>query len=331
MPRIVIAGKNQVAIDGMNAALALDMDSRVYCVANRSDDGVDRWQPSFRKSAAASARVELVELDDLFDLDDLHFFSLEFDRILNPESFRSATLFNLHFSLLPAYRGMYTSTMPLLNGEVESGVTLHRIDGGIDTGPVVARRSFPILVDDTARDLYLKYLEAGARLFREQLESVVLGDFSQTDQPESGSSYTSRSAIDYGALTIDMNRSALQVHNQIRAFTFREYQLPVIGGTPIYRSQMTDTRSGAEPGALSGHTAHSLRLATLDHDLILFPDRFDDALTAIAADDHRTLGQILAQFPGLAAEQDPQGLSLPGQARKARAVDCLEILASARP
>ena len=130
MMRIAIAGKNQVAIDGMNAALALGMESPVYCVANRSDDGTDRWQPSFRKCAASSGRVELVDLDDLFDIDDLLFFSLEFDRILKPERFRSAALFNLHFSLLPAYRGMYTSTMPLLNGEAESGVTLHRIDDG---------------------------------------------------------------------------------------------------------------------------------------------------------------------------------------------------------
>jgi len=329
MMRIAIAGKNQVAIDGMNAALALGMESPVYCVANRSDDGTDRWQPSFRKCAASSGRVELVDLDDLFDIDDLLFFSLEFDRILKPERFRSAALFNLHFSLLPAYRGMYTSTMPLRNGEAESGVTLHRIDDGIDTGPVVAQRSFPILIDDTARDLYFKYMRAGSRLFRENLDSVLLGNFSQTDQPETGSSYTSRSAIDYGDLKIDMNRTASQVHNQIRAYIFREYQLPAIGGIPIYRSQMTDIRSGEKPGTLSDRTQHTLRLATSDYDLILFPDRFDDALAAIRADDHPSLRQILAQFASLADEQDPQGQSLLGQARKSHAVNCLEILESA--
>lgn len=330
MMRIAIAGKNQVAIDGMNAALALEIEKQVYCVANRSDDGADRWQPSFRKCAASSGRVELVDLDDLFNIDDIHFFSLEFDQILKPERFRSAALFNLHFSLLPAYRGMYTSAMPLLNGEAETGVTLHRIDGGIDTGPVVAQRSFPILIDDTARDLYFKYMQAGSQLFREKLKSVLLGNFSQTDQPETGSSYTFNSAIDYGDLKIDMNRTAFQVHNQIRAFIFREYQLPVIGKIPIYRSQMTDIRSCEEPGVLSGRTPNRLRLATIDYDLILFPDRFDDALAAIRADDYPFLRQILAQFPSVAAEQDPQGRSLLGQARKSRAVNCLELLESAR-
>lgn len=72
--------------------------------------------------------------------DDLIFISLEFDKIVNPDLFKDARLYNIHFSLLPSYKGMYTSAIPILNGEEMVGVTFHEIDKGIDTGNIIAQK-----------------------------------------------------------------------------------------------------------------------------------------------------------------------------------------------
>ena len=64
--------------------------------------------------------------------------------ILNIDKFFSKELFNFHFSLLPKYRGCHTNFFQIYNGEKISGVTLHKIDNGIDTGPIIDQLKFSI-------------------------------------------------------------------------------------------------------------------------------------------------------------------------------------------
>ncbi|PJF32865.1 MAG: hypothetical protein CUN57_03670, partial [Phototrophicales bacterium] len=106
---------------------------------------------------------------------DLILFSLEYSRLIDVSMFRDRRLFNIHFSLLPAYRGAYTSIWPILNGEEFSGVTLHEIDHGIDTGRIIYQRRFPIPSTFSARDLYFKYMAAGTELFRDHAIDIIKG------------------------------------------------------------------------------------------------------------------------------------------------------------
>ena len=71
---------------------------------------------------------------------------IEFDQIIKPTEFRSNRLFNIHFSYLPEFKGMYTSAIPILQGSTHTGVTLHGIDQGIDTGPIIAQEKFEIIL-----------------------------------------------------------------------------------------------------------------------------------------------------------------------------------------
>ena len=61
---------------------------------------------------------------------------------------------------------MFTSSLPLLYGDEYSGVTLHKIDDGIDTGDIIDQIKFNISSIDSARDLYFKYLENGLILLK---------------------------------------------------------------------------------------------------------------------------------------------------------------------
>lgn len=72
---------------------------------------------------------------------------------------------NIHPSLLPKYRGRYSTAHALFNGETQTGVTLHWMDEGIDTGPIISQSTIGIDPDDTAKSLYNKFEVAGESLF----------------------------------------------------------------------------------------------------------------------------------------------------------------------
>ncbi len=242
--KICIAGKNNIAVNSLeylinNTAVKAE---DILVIPNSSDWGADTWQRSLKK-AAGENNIRVVGLEDIYVLNDLLFISLEFDKILKTARFKSHRLFNIHFSKLPAYKGMYTSAHPLLNGEKETGVTLHRIDDGIDTGEVIDQISFEIFLNDTCRDVYLKYIDYGFELFKRNIDSLISDNVKSVRQFNVNSTYYSKNSINYNNLVIDFNKTAFEIHNQLRAFIFEEYQLPVVKGNLIVKSILTERLS----------------------------------------------------------------------------------------
>lgn len=272
--KVCIAGKNQIAIDGLKACEALQAHYRYDLVAcsNRTDDGMDGWQPSFKRYCER-AGIPLVPLDALYEEDDLLFLSLEFDRIIKPPRFRTSRLFNIHFSRLPAYKGMFTSVMPLLYGEPVSGVTLHRIDAGIDTGEIIAQAEFPLPATLDAKGLYDLYLHYGTALITAHLPALLDDEITSSPQPAERSSYYSKSALDFGNLQVDLNKTAYEICNQVRAYSFRDYQLPRVCGQPVYKAVILDSRSNAKPGTVLQTEAGQMRVSSVDYDVLLMIDQ----------------------------------------------------------
>ncbi len=237
---ICIAGKNQIAVNACDYLLnQLGYDrNKVTVCPNQSDTGEDAWQPSLKKYAIQK-KLSVVCLKDLFDIDDLLFVSLEYDKIINPHRFKTNKLFNIHFSRLPSYKGMYTSVHPILIGEKQTGVTLHEIDEGIDTGPIISQRIIDIEINDTARALYFKYLQFGEQLFKETVAFLISGGYTSKKQQHVDSSYYAKNSLDFKNITINLNKTSFEIHNQIRAFIFEEYQLPMIHGFLIHKSTLT--------------------------------------------------------------------------------------------
>lgn len=273
MQTICIAGKNNIAVDGLNYLLENHPKDKIVFIPNQNDLGIDGWQLSFRKHALKK-NIKQVSLEDMYDLDDLVFLSLEFDKIIKPNLFQSKNLFNIHFSMLPKYKGMYTSALPLLHGEKSSGVTLHRIDAGIDTGCIISQLEFEINFTDTARDLYFKYLTAAKKLLLKNIESILSGKFMCTAQQSIGASYYSKAAIDYSSLSIDFKKCAFEVANQLRAFTFREYQMPRFGEWQINGSDILESKSFLRPGSIVSEDRGGFIVSTIDYDLRLKKDYY---------------------------------------------------------
>ena len=139
---------------------------------------------------------------------------------------------------------MYTSIHPILNGEKSSGVTLHKIDDGIDTGDIIDSIEFPIEIYDTSRNLYFKYLKYGTILFKKNIEKLITGDYNVRKQSYIESSYYSRHTIDFKNFNINLNKTSYDIHNQIRAYIFKEYQFPTVNGFKIVSSELSNKYIG---------------------------------------------------------------------------------------
>ncbi|OAT54213.1 bifunctional UDP-4-amino-4-deoxy-L-arabinose formyltransferase/UDP-glucuronic acid oxidase ArnA [Providencia heimbachae] len=125
--------------------------------------------------------------------------------------------FNLHGSLLPKYRGRAPINWALLNGESETGVTLHKMVAKADAGDIVAQEKVAITETDTALTLHAKVREAAEELLNKTLPLIEAGSYKSVAQDESQASYFGRRNAEDGL--IDWNRSAKDVDCLIRAVT----------------------------------------------------------------------------------------------------------------
>jgi len=122
---------------------------------------------------------------------------------------------NLHGGLLPHYRGPHVMQWAIINGETETGVTLHYVDAGIDTGPVIAEERFPIEPEDDAFVVRGKLREAGTRLLRTWWPAIADGTAPRAPQDESRAKYYPLRTPEDGR--IDWTAPAATIHNLVRA------------------------------------------------------------------------------------------------------------------
>lgn len=168
--------------------------------------------------------------------------------------------YNLHGSLLPRYRGRAPVNWVLVNGERETGVTLHRMVERPDAGPIVAQRAVPIAPDDTALTLHAKVREAARALLAQCLPSLARGELTEHPQDETQASYFGRRTPADGEL--DWNRPAVALANLVRAVT-----QPYPGAFAwhgdrklvVWRANALDVAHGKPPGTVI--SAQPLRIA----------------------------------------------------------------------
>lgn len=264
---LCIAGKNRIAVDALNLFIDSPMYDVMVCPI-ASDSGHDSWQPSLRNYAKRLG-CKIVSLEEAQDISGLIFLSLEYDKVINIHRFKNARLFNLHFSYLPAYKGCFTSIWPILNEESASGVTLHKIDEGIDTGPIIDQRKFILHKEITAMELYETYQTVGAGLLEDNILTLQENDLRMVDQSAIGSTYFSRKSFAWIPREINPHQTAFQIKKQVRALFFPAYQTATYCGNAIASCHITDRRSCSLPGTIVSKKEKSLVISTIDYDVEL--------------------------------------------------------------
>lgn len=180
-------------------------------------------------------------------------FSFYYRNLLCEDILAAAAIgaFNLHGSLLPRYRGRAPLNWVLVNGEKETGVTLHRMSTRADAGNIVGQRAIAIEPEDVALSLHRKMCESAQALLRHYLPLIRSGSWKEIVQNEDEATYVGRRTPSDGRL--DWSKPAADLHNLVRgvsapwpgAFSY-------VGATKfiVWKSSVHMDKHAARPGTV---------------------------------------------------------------------------------
>lgn len=142
-------------------------------------------------------------------------------RLLKPEIFNIPKYgcINFHPSLLPKNRGWYPSVWPFIDGS-PAGVTLHKIDQGADTGPIIAQKELKIDETDTAGTLYRRSQEEIVELFKETWPKLYKGIILQKQDEKQATYHTKKEANDLDIINLDQTYTGKEIIERLKAKSF---------------------------------------------------------------------------------------------------------------
>jgi methionyl-tRNA formyltransferase len=260
--RLVYLGTPEMAVPPLRALVGAGHD--LALVVTRADRRRGRGTATSASPVKAAA-VDL-GLPVSHDVDDVLATGAElgvvvaFGRLIKPHVLAAVPMINVHFSLLPRWRGAAPVERALLAGDEVTGVCVMAVDETLDTGDVYARREVPIGPDATAPDLRAELVDVATGLLVELLAGPLPEPVPQVGEPI----YARK--IDPAELQLDWHQPAIQLDRWVRvggAWTkFRGKRLKVHAADVV-------AAEGGEPGVLAGDVSTvgtgdgSLRLVTV--------------------------------------------------------------------
>jgi len=165
-----------------------------------------------------------------------------YGQILRPDTLHAARLgaYNVHASLLPAYRGAAPIERAIMNGETETGVTIMKMDEGLDTGPIALQRPVPIPPDITGGELAEALAEVGAKAIVEGMSKLAKNSLTFSEQDSEDATYAPK--LEEEERVIVWGEGVGRVHKLIRALTphvgARTFHPDLQGPIKILRSRV---------------------------------------------------------------------------------------------
>jgi methionyl-tRNA formyltransferase len=218
-------------------------------------------QPASFQSQEALQTLRGLELDALV--------VVAYGLILPPAALHCPKLgcINIHASLLPRWRGAAPIQRALLAGDAKTGITIMRMEEGLDTGPMLAIRATDIGSDDTAKAVHDRLASLGAELIAETLDALIQGRAREVSQPSEGITYAQK--ISKSEALIDWRQDAAQVWRCVRAFNpwpiaetrLNGVQLRVWDARPLQSIYAAETISAAAPGTVLAATPDGIDVA----------------------------------------------------------------------
>jgi methionyl-tRNA formyltransferase len=248
---LVYLGTPQMAVPPLEALVAAGFP--VELVVTRAD--ARRGRGSATSPSPVKLAATRLGLPVSHDVDDVLSTTAElgvvvaFGRIIKPHVLARMPMVNLHFSLLPRWRGAAPVERALLAGDTVTGVCVMAVEEGLDTGGVYARQEVPIGPDTTAQELRTQLVEVGTPLLVDALRRGLGIPEPQVGEP------TYAAKIDKAELRIDWSLPPVEVHRLVRlggaVTTFRGAALKVVA------ADLVGDRPGDE---LQGDVVGGIRL-----------------------------------------------------------------------
>lgn len=166
---------------------------------------------------------------------------------------------NVHASLLPRWRGAAPIQRALLAGDSETGISIMRMEEGLDTGPVYLMRRIPIAADETAGSLHDKLAAQGARAVAEALMGIAGGSLAVHPQPAEGVTYAAKIAKEEAVLA--WSADAVELERRIRAFNPVPGASTTLNGEPLKIWRARASAESGEPGRILCADAEQILIA----------------------------------------------------------------------
>lgn len=267
--RVLFAGTPQTAVPSLNALIDAGID--VVGVLTRPDAPVGRKRvitPSPVAARAAELGLPVVKASRLSGdgsqevLDQLRSWDLDLAAVVAYGGLVPAEglqiprqgWINLHFSLLPAYRGAAPVQHAVIQGEPLTGATVFQLETGLDTGPIYSSLKYPIAADISAGDVLADLAESGAELLATTAQQILAGE--STPVPQAGEpSFAPKLTLNDGA--IDPGESAAAVAARINGTTPEPGAWALLGPQDPVRLKFGSVAPAPEV-SVSGHVAGEL-------------------------------------------------------------------------
>ena len=202
----------------------------VALVATQPDKPAGRGkkiEPALMKVLTGDLKIPVVQpkkLNDEHFWETINAYSIEliivaaYGKILPKKLLEYSKLgcLNVHASLLPRWRGASPIQAAILNGDEQTGVTIIKMDEGIDTGPILSMRATNLDISETSKTLSLKLAQTGSELLLDTLPDYLEGKIQAQSQGDAGATYAGLLKKEYGLL--DFNQPAVNLEKKIRAY-----------------------------------------------------------------------------------------------------------------
>lgn len=174
-----------------------------------------------------------------------------YGRLLRPEvlGLPSLGFLNVHFSLLPRWRGAAPVARALMAGDTMTGVTIIRLDEGLDTGPVLTAQGVDIHPEETRGELTTRLAALGARLVTNVIPDYESGTARPVHQSDEGLTYASK--LESSDRPLDVGASATEAVNRVRGLSPEPAATLVIDDDVTQVLRARPDRSAPEPGTWS--------------------------------------------------------------------------------
>ena len=261
--RLVFAGTPAVAVPALDAIAASRHE--LLAVLTRPDAPAGRGRHLVRSPAGAWAHERGIEvltparprdpefLARLAELDPDCVPVVAYGALVPPGALEIPRYgwINLHFSLLPAWRGAAPVQHAVLHGDEVTGASVFQLEAGLDTGPVFGTLTEPIRPTDTAGDLLERLAHAGARLLVEVLDGIEAGVLAAVPQPVEGVSLAPKITVE--DVQVRWTEPAFGVDRRIRAGTPAPGAWTRFRGERIKLGPVTPTGGGSslKPGEIA--------------------------------------------------------------------------------
>lgn len=254
--RVMFAGSPAPAVPVLEALMASRHDVALAITREDRPRGRSRTPvPTPVGEAAAGAGIPLLKpasinapesLEVMRTADAGALVVAAFGQILRDDVLGGWPCINVHYSLLPAYRGAAPVERALMDGAEEVGTTIMQMDAGLDTGPIIESVMVDLARDDDAGSLLMKMAEASGPALVRALDALEAGTLAATPQPDEGASLAPKITED--DRPIDPRRTAVQIRDQVRALSPHIGATLGIDGQQFKVWRVKPTNAAAVPG-----------------------------------------------------------------------------------